>query len=81
MARPKYHYVYMTTYANGSITHGTRSCKCTPAQDTKYAGPEALQGGVWWKCSYYKTILGVYPTRQEALDEEYKLVAKATSGR
>lgn len=73
-----YHYVYAITYTDEpNIYYGVRSCKCCPEKDNYWGSPKTFK--VWMeahKATRVKTILSIYPTRDEAHLIEDKLIER-----
>jgi hypothetical protein len=68
------HYVYLLT--DKSLTKyyiGVRSCDCSIAKDNYWGSSKHLGPKTTRKDRFYKTILGVYTTREEAVAEEIRL--------
>jgi hypothetical protein len=71
------HYVYEIRL--GALYYiGCRSCECDPQDDVGYMG-----SGIWCLYSFHstlpgrvKTILSVWPSREQASDEEARLIAE-----
>lgn len=67
------HYVYKLVYGN-QFYIGVRSCKCLPADDTKYRGSGVHPNRPgWWNAT--KEILSTHPSREDAEREESRLLA------
>lgn len=65
------HYTYEIAFENGMKYLGVRSCKVLPEDDSSYLGSsKIIPAALYETC--VKTILGVFPTRVEALQDEIR---------
>lgn len=65
------HYTYEIEFENGMKYLGVRSCKVLPEEDTSYLGSsKVIPPALYVTC--VKTILGVFPSRVLALQDEIR---------
>jgi hypothetical protein len=58
--------------------YGVRTCRVHPSQDTRYWSSSRYVGNAiktWGLTWFKKKIIGIYPTRQQALTKEIQLHA------
>lgn len=71
----RFHYTYRIDFPEcRKVYFGVRSSKCLPEDDVKYLGSPVSHKEYWAKYKLVKTILNIYPTREDAESAEEFLI-------